>query len=210
MSLRHFGLLLGLGLLLSTTACDTDPCKDVVCGDHGQCSEGACTCEKGYKPDEGGLCNLRKLETEFGDNACTDGEDNDGDQRTDCADAACAATSTCSCEVENGGCHEFADCTAGTDGAAVTCACQAGYGGNGRQCVACANYPVYPGECPGCGSSASSWGGAVSAARTACQNAGCEGECTDSPGASVDCELPEELGGYRCFSYCVPFGCSRD
>ena len=38
-------------------ACDTDPCKDVVCGDHGTCNEGLCTCETGYEKDSANLCN---------------------------------------------------------------------------------------------------------------------------------------------------------
>lgn len=42
---------------LFTTACETDPCKDVVCGDHGSCLEGVCNCENGYEKDSAGLCN---------------------------------------------------------------------------------------------------------------------------------------------------------
>jgi hypothetical protein len=39
------------------TSCETDPCKDVVCGDHGTCLEGTCNCETGYEKDAQGLCN---------------------------------------------------------------------------------------------------------------------------------------------------------
>jgi len=39
------------------TSCNTDPCKDVVCGDFGTCNEGTCTCEAGYEQNLDGLCN---------------------------------------------------------------------------------------------------------------------------------------------------------
>ena len=39
------------------TACNSDPCKDVVCGDHGTCTEGVCDCETGYEKDTADLCN---------------------------------------------------------------------------------------------------------------------------------------------------------
>ena len=39
------------------TSCDTDPCKDVVCGDEGVCNEGICVCNLGYEKDSAGLCN---------------------------------------------------------------------------------------------------------------------------------------------------------
>jgi hypothetical protein len=42
---------------LFATACETDPCKDVVCGDHGSCVEGVCNCETGYEKNADGLCN---------------------------------------------------------------------------------------------------------------------------------------------------------
>jgi hypothetical protein len=42
---------------LFATSCETDPCKDVVCGDHGTCLEGVCNCENGYEKDSAGLCN---------------------------------------------------------------------------------------------------------------------------------------------------------
>lgn len=39
------------------SSCDTDPCKDVVCGDEGVCNEGICVCNLGYEKDSAGLCN---------------------------------------------------------------------------------------------------------------------------------------------------------
>jgi hypothetical protein len=39
------------------TSCNTDPCKDVVCGDFGTCNEGTCACETGYEQNLDGLCN---------------------------------------------------------------------------------------------------------------------------------------------------------
>lgn len=38
-------------------ACDSDPCKDVVCGAQGACNEGVCVCNTGYEKDTAGLCN---------------------------------------------------------------------------------------------------------------------------------------------------------
>ena len=41
-----------------TTSCtEDDPCKDVVCGDFGNCNEGICECVYGYEQDADGLCN---------------------------------------------------------------------------------------------------------------------------------------------------------
>ena len=40
------------------TACNNDPCKDVVCGDQGACDEGTCICNRGYEKDTANLCNL--------------------------------------------------------------------------------------------------------------------------------------------------------
>lgn len=41
-----------------TTSCtEDDPCKDVVCGDYGNCNEGVCECVYGYEQDADGLCN---------------------------------------------------------------------------------------------------------------------------------------------------------
>lgn len=44
-------------LVVFATACTPDPCKDVVCGDHGTCEEGLCICETGYEQNTDGLCN---------------------------------------------------------------------------------------------------------------------------------------------------------
>jgi hypothetical protein len=45
---------------LFATSCETDPCKDVLCGDHGTCLEGTCNCETGYEKDAAGLCNIEQ------------------------------------------------------------------------------------------------------------------------------------------------------
>jgi hypothetical protein len=48
-----------LTLLAAATfsSCEQDPCKDVVCGDQGQCVEGTCVCNANYEQDAAGLCN---------------------------------------------------------------------------------------------------------------------------------------------------------
>ena len=38
------------------TSCDTDPCKNVICGDFGTCVEGICICDAGYEQDGAGQC----------------------------------------------------------------------------------------------------------------------------------------------------------
>ena len=38
---------------IGMVSCNTDPCKDVVCGVDGQCVEGDCVCDPGY---EGATC----------------------------------------------------------------------------------------------------------------------------------------------------------
>lgn len=48
-----------LGGLLLLTGCKTNACKDVDCGTHGTCQEGACLCEPGFAQDAQGLCNTR-------------------------------------------------------------------------------------------------------------------------------------------------------
>lgn len=49
---------LALTLLAAATftSCEQDPCKDVVCGDQGQCVEGTCVCNAGY--EKGATTNL--------------------------------------------------------------------------------------------------------------------------------------------------------
>lgn len=52
--------LIKLCLLLCTIfamSCNTDPCKDVVCGDEGTCVDGTCDCNFGYEKDADNLCN---------------------------------------------------------------------------------------------------------------------------------------------------------
>jgi len=44
------------------TSCNTDPCKDIVCGDFGACDEGICICNAGYEQDADGLCNVEMRE----------------------------------------------------------------------------------------------------------------------------------------------------
>ena len=49
-------IYLFLGALL-VISCNTDPCKDVVCGTYGACSEGVCICDTGYEQDADDQCN---------------------------------------------------------------------------------------------------------------------------------------------------------
>ncbi len=51
-----------LTLLAAATfsSCEKDPCKDVVCGDQGQCVEGTCVCNAGYEKDAANLCNVEQ------------------------------------------------------------------------------------------------------------------------------------------------------
>jgi len=51
-----------LAMLAAATfsSCEQDPCKDVVCGDQGQCVEGSCVCNAGYEQDAAGLCNTEQ------------------------------------------------------------------------------------------------------------------------------------------------------
>lgn len=53
---------LALTLLAAATftSCEQDPCKDVVCGDQGQCVEGTCVCNAGYEKDANNLCNTEQ------------------------------------------------------------------------------------------------------------------------------------------------------
>lgn len=48
--------LLVSALLLAS--CESNPCKDVVCGTSGTCAEGTCTCDKGYEMDDNKQCNV--------------------------------------------------------------------------------------------------------------------------------------------------------
>ena len=38
-------------------ACESDPCKDVVCG-NGTCVDGTCACDAGYEKDADGSCTV--------------------------------------------------------------------------------------------------------------------------------------------------------
>lgn len=53
---KAFSLAAVIGFFAAS--CNTDPCKDVLCGDHGSCTEGVCNCETGYEKDADGLCNV--------------------------------------------------------------------------------------------------------------------------------------------------------
>lgn len=50
-------IYLFVGALL-VIACNTDPCKNVVCGTAGTCNEGICICDTGYEQDSLGMCNI--------------------------------------------------------------------------------------------------------------------------------------------------------
>jgi hypothetical protein len=69
-----------LTLLASATfsSCETDPCKDVVCGDFGQCVEGTCVCNTGYEADAAGLCNTLQRAKFLGSFAVSDSCSNSG------------------------------------------------------------------------------------------------------------------------------------
>lgn len=54
-----YQLTLLLSMAIFAPSCgDTDPCKDVACGDHGACFEGACVCDVGYEQDANGQCTV--------------------------------------------------------------------------------------------------------------------------------------------------------
>lgn len=44
--------------VLFFSACNNDPCKDVVCGSNSTCVDGACVCDAGYVMGTNGLCAL--------------------------------------------------------------------------------------------------------------------------------------------------------
>lgn len=54
-----YSLAFLLSMVVFSTSCgDTDPCKDVTCGDHGTCFEGGCVCDDGYEQDANGQCTV--------------------------------------------------------------------------------------------------------------------------------------------------------
>ena len=61
--------LFTIGLLASATfsACsDKDACKDVICGDYGQCIDGSCLCNAGYEKGADGLCSVEERQKFLG------------------------------------------------------------------------------------------------------------------------------------------------
>lgn len=60
---KILSLLVGGMLVVS---CNTDPCKDITCGDFGACDEGLCICEAGYEQDADGLCSVEEREKFIG------------------------------------------------------------------------------------------------------------------------------------------------
>ncbi len=67
---KIIGLFAGVLLILSS--CNTDECKDVVCGDQGNCVAGICECLAGYEQDVDGLCNTEIREKFIGSWTVTD------------------------------------------------------------------------------------------------------------------------------------------
>lgn len=59
-------------IFFSTVSCETDPCKDVDCGDYGSCDEGICDCFDGYMKDDAGLCNVQWASQYVGKYTVTD------------------------------------------------------------------------------------------------------------------------------------------
>ncbi len=57
--MRNFLKAAGLAFALTGmfVACESDPCKDVVCG-NGTCVDGTCACDAGYEKDADGACNV--------------------------------------------------------------------------------------------------------------------------------------------------------
>jgi hypothetical protein len=64
-----FALFLAVALAFSCTP--TDPCKDVVCGTSGTCTEGICICDTGYEQDSIGACNIEWSAKFLGANMAT-------------------------------------------------------------------------------------------------------------------------------------------
>ena len=48
-------------LVFISASCTPDPCKDVVCGVAGVCTEGICICDNGFEQDATGQCNTEWL-----------------------------------------------------------------------------------------------------------------------------------------------------
>ncbi|HMG14734.1 MAG TPA: hypothetical protein VK590_04770 [Saprospiraceae bacterium] len=76
-----FSLLLGATSIMISSCAKDDPCKDVKCGDHGQCAEGVCICDVGYEKDATtGECSVEQRAKFFGtyqgSETCTVGTDN--------------------------------------------------------------------------------------------------------------------------------------
>jgi hypothetical protein len=57
-----FTLLKSIGFAIvaafAVSSCNTDPCKDVVCGDAGSCLDGTCVCDPGFETDADGACTV--------------------------------------------------------------------------------------------------------------------------------------------------------
>ncbi len=56
---NSFYLIALLGSLMTLSACNLDPCKDVNCGANGSCLYGTCVCDIGY---EGSACQIEWAE----------------------------------------------------------------------------------------------------------------------------------------------------
>lgn len=66
-----YSLALLLSMVVFAPSCgDSDPCKDVVCGDNGSCFEGVCVCNVGY---EGTGCDEEWATKFLGSYTGTDG-----------------------------------------------------------------------------------------------------------------------------------------
>lgn len=55
--MKNFINLCLLVSALFLASCEQDPCRDVVCGDNGTCTEGTCICDTGYELNADGQCN---------------------------------------------------------------------------------------------------------------------------------------------------------
>ncbi|MCS6917901.1 MAG: calcium-binding EGF-like domain-containing protein [Chitinophagales bacterium] len=52
--------VLGFSTLMLFNACESDPCKDVVCLNGGTCEDGTCDCAPGYEGDDCGVRSADK------------------------------------------------------------------------------------------------------------------------------------------------------